>query len=137
MNKCVSSMSIAILLGSLFPRAGIAKEVAHKIDVETAYRLVAEAYERNARPSDFDYQGATDDAPFLTFVGLSPPPAEGFFGYFDVNPWTGDVWSVWDCKWLSAPQLRKSQAAIKQKLGREELKQYARLHRLQPECDFP
>jgi hypothetical protein len=130
-------MLLLVLLELLVPRTGAAKEIARKINIDTAYRLVAEAYGPRMKPADFDYQGTMDDAPFLTFAGLSPPPGEGFFGFFDVNPWTGDVWSVWRCKWLSTPQLHKSQAAIKRRFSRDELRQYPRLHRLQPECDYP
>jgi hypothetical protein len=137
MNKFGGAMLTLVLLQLLVPHASTAREIAHKVDVETAYRLVAEAVGHGEKSSDFDYQKTTDDTPFLTFAGLSKPPAEGLFGFFDVNPWTGDVWSVWSCKWLTTPQLRKSQAAIKQKFGLEELKLYRQLHRLQPECDFP
>jgi hypothetical protein len=85
----------------------------------------------------FDYDGnmsSNFSPPFLVFQGASKPPAEGSFGYFAVNPWTGDVWNLWGCHRLSTPALRKSQAAIRQRFSREELKQYARLRRLKPVC---
>ena len=52
---------------------------------------------------------------FFVFHGLTNPPVEGSFGYFAVNPWTGDVWALWGCHRLSTPALRKSQAAIRRR----------------------
>jgi hypothetical protein len=82
----------------------------------------------------FDYD--SNSGSFFVYNGLTKPPAEGSFGFFAVNPWTGDVWNLWGCQRLSTPALRKSQAAIRRHFTREELKQYARLRRLKPECIF-
>jgi hypothetical protein len=109
-----------------------------KIDEATAQRLAAEAvYGGHKYLKFFDYDSnmsSNFSPPFLVFQGASKPPAEGSFGYFAVNPWTGDVWNLWGCHRLSTPALRKSQAAIRERLGREELKQYTRLRRLKPTC---
>jgi hypothetical protein len=111
-----------------------AAEIPWKIDEPTAQRLAAEAhYGADKRLDVFDYD-ANLSPPFFVYYGLTEPPVQGSFGYFAVNPWTGDVWALWGCHKLSTPALRKSQAAIRRRFTREELKQYARLRRLKPEC---
>jgi hypothetical protein len=82
---------------------------------------------------DYDYTGKMSP-PFFVYYGLNEPPAEGGFGYFAVNPWTGDVWALSGCHKLTTPALRKSQMEIRKRFTREELQQYARLRRLKPEC---
>jgi hypothetical protein len=103
-----------------------------KIDESTAKRLAAEAVygaDKYLNAYDFD----SNNGSFIVF-NTNSAPAEGGFGYFAVNAWTGDVWALWGCHRLSTPALRKSQAAIHREFTREELKQYARLRRLKPEC---
>jgi hypothetical protein len=85
----------------------------------------------------FDYDSSISinfTPPFIVFDGLSKPPAEGSFGVFAVNPWTGDVWNLWGCHRLSTPALRKSQAAIRRHFTLTETKRYAGLRRLKPTC---
>ena len=61
---------------------------------------------------------------------------DGSGGYFAVNPWTGDVWDMWDCgKQYSTPGLRKAQAVIRKRFSPAELKEYPRLRDLNPGCD--
>lgn len=76
---------------------------------------------------------------FYIFQGLhSDPGKEGSatFGFFAVNPWTGDVWDLWDCgKRYRTPALRKAQAAIRKRFTPAELKEYPRLRDLKPGCD--
>ena len=111
-------------------------EIPPKIDEPTAQHLAAEAHYGAGKYLDvFDY-ASTMGRPFFVYYGLTEPPVQGSFGYFAVNPWTGDVWALWGCHRLSTPALRKSQAVIRLRFTREELKQYARLHRLKPECIF-
>jgi hypothetical protein len=105
-----------------------------KIDEPTAERLAAEGVFGGDRYLDsFDYDSHLDP-PFFEYYGINDPPAEGGFGFLAVNPWTGDVWALWGCRRLATPALRKSQAAIRRRFTRDELKQYARLRRLKPEC---
>jgi hypothetical protein len=111
-----------------------AAEIPWKIDEPTAQILAAEGVGDRLNADDFDYQGSGMSPPFFAFDVLSRPPAEGSFGFFAVNPWTGDVWALWGCDELSTPALRKSQAAIKRRFTRAELKQYAQLRRLEPDC---
>ncbi|HUC11893.1 MAG TPA: hypothetical protein VL985_15920 [Stellaceae bacterium] len=96
--------------------------------------MAAEAlFGREKHLDAFDDQGDIDP-PFFVYYGINDPPAEGSFGCFAVNPWTGDVWALWGCHRLSTPALRKSRAAIRRRFTREELKQYPRLRRLKPLC---
>ncbi|MGH7047251.1 MAG: hypothetical protein ACREE2_12790 [Stellaceae bacterium] len=108
-----------------------------KIDQPTAQHLAAEAVYGGVKYLGFfDYDSDVTDnftPPFIVFDGLSKSPAEGSFGFFAVNPWTGDVWSLWDCNRLSTPALRKSQAAIRRRFHRAHTNQYGRLRRLKPE----
>jgi hypothetical protein len=112
--------------------------ISRKIDESTAQRLTAEAFFGADKDLEFfEYDsGVSNDftPPFFAYYGASKPPAEGSFGVFAVNPWTGDVWNLWGCHRLSTPVLRKSQAAIRRHFTREELKQYARPRRLKPIC---
>jgi hypothetical protein len=114
--------------------ATLAAEIPWKIDEPTAQRLAAEAHYGADKYLDvFDY-ASTMGHPFFVYYGLTEPPAQGSFGYFAVNPWTGDVWALWGCHKLYTRALRKSQAAIRRRFTRDEMKQYARLSGLKPEC---
>jgi len=105
-----------------------------KIDEPTAQRLAAEGeHGADTYLDAFNYDAGMSK-PFFVFYGINEAPAEGSFGYYAVNPWTGDVWALWGCRRLSTPLLRKSQAEIRRRFTREELKQYAKLRRLRPEC---
>ncbi len=106
-------------------------KIPGKIDESTAQRLAAETVYGGDKYLEFFYFDSNDGS-FVVFYGASKPPAEGGFGYFAVNPWTGDVWALWGCHKLSTPALRKSQAAIRQRFTFGELKQYAQLRRLKP-----
>jgi len=109
-------------------------DIPFKIDEATAQRLASEGHYGSDKQRDaFDY-GPRIAPPFFGFDGVNADPYEGSFGFFAVNPWTGDVWDLWDCRRLSTPLLRKSQAEIRRRFSREERKQYARLRRLKPEC---
>jgi len=101
-----------------------------KIDQSTAARLAAEGIAHSTQVNNLVYVGDVD-SPFVEFYGLTEVAS---FGYFAVNPWTGDVWALWGCRRLSTPALRRSQAAIRRRFTPVELKQYPRLHRLKPEC---
>jgi len=111
-----------------------AAEISRKVDEPAARRLVAEQHYRAAKYLEvFDYDPNLSP-PFYVYYGLTEPPVEGSFGSFAVNPWTGDVWSLRGCRKLFTPAFRKSQTKIRERFTRDELKQYARLRRLKPEC---
>lgn len=57
---------------------------------------------------------------------------QGMKSDYGVNPWTGDVWDLWECKRVTNPALRKAQTEIKKRYTPEELKQYHKLHLLRP-----
>ncbi|HZK90298.1 MAG TPA: hypothetical protein VFC56_09150 [Stellaceae bacterium] len=101
-----------------------------KIGYTIAARLVAEGVNQGTTVRNLDYQEHLNH-PFFEFYGITEVSS---FGYFAVNPWTGDVWALWGCRRLSTPALRKSQAAIRRRFSPAELRQYPRLHRLKPEC---
>ncbi|MGH7059137.1 MAG: hypothetical protein ACREFH_02020 [Stellaceae bacterium] len=107
--------------------------ISSKVDETAALRLAAEGYFGTDKKLGFlDYDSQSDS--FFIFDGLSKPPAEGSFGFFAVNSWTGDVWNLWGCHRLFTPALRKSQAAIRRRFTAQEMKRYDRLRQLKPEC---
>ncbi|HLI13725.1 MAG TPA: hypothetical protein VKY65_19195 [Alphaproteobacteria bacterium] len=112
----------------------LAAEIPKKIDEKIALKLVANADGRKA--SDFRYVG--DDklsSPFFVFQGVSKQPAEGSFGSYAVNPWTGDVWALRGCYKLVSDYSRGIQIVdILKRFTPEELKQYGWLSRLKPTC---
>ncbi len=112
--------------------ASRAAELPWKVDEQTAQLLAAEGYGHGMGPERFDFQTGMSHR-FFEFDGLNQS-SNGSFGFFAVNPWTGDVWALWGCHKLSTPALRKSQAEIRRRSTREELKQYPRLSRLEPDC---
>jgi hypothetical protein len=115
------------------PIAGMSANLPPKVDEAMAHRLAAEANGPGYKLDWFDYSAAMSP-PFFVYDGLNKPPVNGSFGFFAVNPWTGDVWNLWGCHKLSTPALRKSQAEIKKRFTPEELKHYAELSRLRPDC---
>lgn len=122
---------MAIVLSTGSPAPGT--EIPFKIDEPTAKRLAAEGrFGADTHLDAFNY-GEAMGAPFFVYYGLEPD-RDGGFGYFAVNPWTGDVWSLWDCRRLSTPLLRKSQAEIRRRFTGKELRHYAELNRRKPEC---
>jgi len=128
--------ALAITVGAFLLCCGAATRGAEppwKLDEQTARRLAAEAYDHGKDPKWFDY-GTGMSPPFFVFDGLNEPPVNGSFGFFAVNPWTGDVWALWGCHKLYTPTLRKSLAKIRRRFTQEELKQYRRLANLKPEC---
>ena len=110
------------------------EDIPKKIDEDMALRLAAESNHGGLKYLDsYDYEGpSTWTPPFYEFDGLGP--VTGSFGFFAVNPWTGDVWSLWDCKKLGTPASRRDLAKIRERFTAEELKQYAKLSRLHPKC---
>jgi len=121
-----------VVLFVTWTNAIYAAELAWKIDQQLAQRLVAQAYRNGMDPKWFDFDPGMSHR-FFEFDGLNQS-SNGSFGFFAVNPWTGDVWALWGCHKLSTPALRESQAEIRRRFNHEELKHYARLSRLKPDC---
>ena len=109
-----------------------ADQIPGKIGEDVARHLVGQGYgawsEKWLEPEPY-----MSDL-FFVFDGLNKPPVNGSFGFFAVNRWTGDVWALWGCHKLTSPALRRSQMAIRRCFTGAEMKQYARLRRLKPEC---
>lgn len=125
-------LAIAGIAAGLTGNAAVARSnPPSKIDEQMALRLAAEGYDHGVKQKWFDYDPGMSP-PFFVFYGVTE--TDGSFGYFAVNPWTGDVWALWGCHKLSTPALRRSRAAIRRRFTRLELKDYARLTRLKPEC---
>lgn len=126
----IAGVGIATILGN----AALAdtKKIPFKINEPTALRLVVEA--TGDPPGVFEYEGDNSpmSPPFFTYGGLGAEA--GFFGFFAVNPWTGDVWELRSCKRLSTAILHRSQAEIRKRFAPEERKLHARLGQLHPRC---
>ena len=123
---------IVATLSVLAVNASCAAELTWKIDEDTAQRLAAQAYNHGMEPKWFDFDPGMSHR-FFEFDGINRS-GNGSFGFFAVNPWTGDVWALWGCHKLSTAALRKSQAEIRRRFTRQELKQYPHLSRLKPDC---
>jgi hypothetical protein len=108
-------------------------DIPMKLDVKMAERLAYLACGPNLCPNNFNY-GPLVAPPFFSFDVLNSAPVNGSFGYFAVNPWTGDVWALWGCYKISSPAALRMQAAIRKRFAPEEMKQYARLSALKPDC---
>jgi hypothetical protein len=97
-------------------------EIPWKIGEPTAQHLAADGhYGGDEHLASFDYDANSSNSlkPHF-YYGLNYAPVEGGFGYFAINPWTGDLCALWGCHRLSTPALRKSQAAIRRRFTREE-----------------
>lgn len=129
MASCRASLLVLVVAIFLGYQPATGTELPWKIDEQTALRLAAEAYGVDEKWFDYD---AGMSRPFFVYYGLTE--SDGSFGFFAVNPWTGDVWSLWGCRRLSTPALRKSQAEIRRRFTLQELKEYRRLSRIKPEC---
>lgn len=106
--------------------------LAWKIDEAEVLRLSAEAYNWPESHIWLDRQ----EGSFYIIAPLGGE-VEAPVTWLGVNLWTGDVWNTWRCKRLSTARLRKSQAAIRRRFRLDEWRQYARLHKLRPDCSGP
>ena len=142
MRKFLAFCACPVMLAILFP-IGLparADEIPLKIDEATAQTLAADAvYGSTKYIHSFAYQGSDSkiDPPFFVYDGIGP--VNGSFGFFAVNPWTGDVWNLWGCWKESKLASRKIQAEIRKRFTADEFKRYADLSRLKPVCtvDLP
>jgi hypothetical protein len=112
-----------------------ASEIATKVDWGTAQRLAAESFPTVKEQEHF--QNAGVEGRFMIFTPLGGEDATAPLTALAINPWTGDVWEMWQCKRLSTPALRKSQAAIRKRFNRDEFRQYKNLRALKPICYGP
>jgi hypothetical protein len=126
---------VTLALATTIPHCAAAQPsaVAWKLDGQEAQKLAA-ATGHVKFPEDLDFQDRMTGPSFFIYYGVNQPPAEGGFGFFAVNRWTGDVWDLWGCHELSTLALRKSQRQIRRRFTRHELKQYSRLAQLKPGC---
>ncbi len=110
----------------------LAESVAVKVGRKEAQHLAGRAVWNNARADVryLDFQPGMAE-PFITFQGVSP---RSTFGYYAVNPWTGDVWALGSCHKMTTPALSKAQEAIHRRFTAEEDRDYARLRDIKPWC---
>ncbi|WP_158918259.1 hypothetical protein [Caulobacter sp. S45] len=127
-KKVWCALSIFIWACSSTVRA----EIPKKLTEPQAYKLLRGLY-GNLHGGFFDYSPDVDKI-FYAYQGIGRPGTEGGFGFFSVNPWTGDVWALWGCYKLKMPELRAAKAEIRRRFTAAELKQYDRLSRLKPDC---
>lgn len=134
-------MSIRVLLFTLLILSGVslnwakvrADDIPQKIDATEAWDLAYEATKKhNPDKGSLEYGGLSRRESFFTFQGLGP--VAGSYGFFAVNPWTGDVWALWGCRRQTTSGLRKLQAKIRARFTKDELKRYQILRDIRPEC---
>ena len=100
-----------------------------QLDAESGEQLAELAYPRAGIGSP-----TKRNETFLIYQVLGK--YEGTATWLAVNPWTGDVWNMDECKLLSNPALQKAQAKIKDQFSAKELKEYERLHSIKPYREY-
>ena len=130
----LACVSCALAAATFWASAAQPADILPKLTEQSAQLFAAVATSHTKTPEDLDPQDTMHDPSFFVFYGLNQSPAIGGFGFFAVNRWTGDVWTLWGCYKLSTLALRKLQAQLRRHLTHEELKQFPRLARLKPEC---
>lgn len=81
-------LAIAGIAAGLTGNAAVARSnPPSKIDEQMALRLAAEGYDHGVKQKWFDYDPGMSP-PFFVFYGVTE--TDGSFGYFAVNPWTGE-----------------------------------------------
>jgi hypothetical protein len=117
-----------------------AQNLPFKLDDQEALKFAALAQpwanERNLRHAmdTLDYNPRPNwpgEPPFYQFEGLTDTSNYGFFA---VNPWTGDVWALWGCHKMTTHRLRAAQAEIRHHFTAVEMKQYRKLRNIKPFC---
>ncbi|WP_152619798.1 hypothetical protein [Paramagnetospirillum magnetotacticum] len=116
--------------------AAFAQDAAIKVGKEEAAMLASLALSNTGGSFEGELSPRSG---FYIFQGVNPDSErEGSvtFGFFAVNPWTGDVWDMWDCgKRFNTPALRKAQAVIRKRFTADEAKRYQELRDRYPGCD--
>lgn len=127
-------LTLLVLSGvSLNCTKALADDIPQKIDATEALDLTYEVTKRhNPDKGSLEYSGLSRHETFFTFQGVGP--TAGSYGFFAVNPWTGDVWALWGCKRQSTSGLKKLQAKIRERFTKGELKSYQTLRDIRPEC---
>ena len=135
------SRLIRVLLPTLLVLSGLsfncakalADDIPPKIDQTEALDLTYEVTKKhNPDKGSLEYSGLSRQERFFTFQGIGP--VAGSYGFFAVNPWTGDVWALWGCKRQSTSGLKKLQAKIRERFTKNELKSYQTLRDIRSEC---
>jgi hypothetical protein len=115
-------------------KSAYADEIPWKIDEKTSHILVAEANYGDMKfwkDYDYDNQGRISSG-FFSYIELGLNADT--IGVFAVNPWTGDVWSLWECRKIGTLTSLAIQKKIRLRFTSEELPQYERLSQIKPSC---
>jgi hypothetical protein len=110
--------------------SALASGLPYKIDERAAQKLAAVANEGSEKFwKQYDYD-ENMDAIFYSYneLGLNVDS----LGFFAVNPWTGDVWNIMQCKRISSPAARAMQNKIRKRFTATEMEQYQKLSALMP-----
>ena len=134
MNKKLFVQVMIAMVFAIIPSYTQAKTIPKKIMEREAQHLAALGLDFHTKEdiSSLDFEDDDPNPPFFEYYGIGN--GDGSYGYFAVNPWTGDVWALWGCRTLSTPALRKAQAEIRHRFTAAEKKQYRKLRSLKPEC---
>jgi hypothetical protein len=112
-----------------------AENIPRKLTAEDAFAILEMTLRGGSNYGGVDDATSPRSQPFFLFQGIGRYSAT--IGWWAVNPWTGDMWTVWFCddeKRLDSPFLLKARAMFKRRFSQEELKQYERLRELKPGC---
>jgi hypothetical protein len=132
-KACVLGLAATILSLSFNVANARPKEVPKKVTEQEAMDLVGTMYGPSVGEGGFDVTEPDDFNGFYLVADMGPEA--GIADWWAVNPWTGDIWSVQLCFFMgpvTSPEIRATQAKFKARFSQAELKEYTRLHRLEP-----
>jgi hypothetical protein len=109
------------MFGALFVSMGLVAATGHMIGEKMARTLMSEAMAAIGIGTKSFVLVPYVDSPapdFYSFQALRQnSTADGNIGFFAVNRWTGDVWSVDACKRITSLQLTKELESILKRSG--------------------
>jgi len=132
MRGGVTFLTFGFCLMVITNSKSLAEEIPKKVEIDEAQILVSKAL-HNRELSTLWYEPDIS-LPFISFSGAGI--IDSIDGYWAVNPWTGDVWNLWNCRRPMTPALRKALAKIRERFAAKEQNQYQKLRRLKPDCEF-
>src|SRR5258708_35248029 len=113
----------SLLMATLLACSAYAKGIERKVSIVAGEKLLKLALRNTLyKYSVFDDPPDHSSEIFLIYPILGA--TEGILTHFAINPWTGDVWDMNECRLLSNPQLLEAQVKIKKQFHGKELKEY-------------
>ena len=127
----VGSRALAALL--LFATTSLAAE--QRITEAEARNIVREALKaRNLDGPTVELNPIAFEKDFYTFEATWPNPVGSpNLGSYSVNPWTGDIWQIVVCRYVTSPSIRKMQQSIRTRFHFSR-RDYKRFHAKKPAC---